>query len=175
MRQFLLIVIILFLGACSQKRTKAQDSRKPALSEGQMFAKWLAKHELEEADFVDTLAYDAFEIWAYGDVIDKSDSLLYWYPSKDSSYYLVSNYNTRDGTRLNEDILGIEIKFHKSGSNDIRIGLLLPDSLSERKVDFHWRDKASIYILEELYQGINYEMRLLDMKHDSVWIFKTKN
>jgi hypothetical protein len=172
MKSLLALVGLLFLGACSQGTVDQKTFSVPDLTETERFNYWLGEHDLKESDFVDSVGRRAFELWAYSDPITKSDSSKYWYPSTDSSFYLVSNYNVSDGSRIEQRWSDIELGFHKTGTNEIRIGMALLDSTSKRRIDIHWRNESSIYILEKIDEELNY-MMLLNMKNDSIWEYET--
>ncbi|MBO0328921.1 hypothetical protein [[Muricauda] lutisoli] len=171
MKRIIFFTVILIMGACKKNTPKGVDRKDGTIDKGN-FDQWLSKYNLNTSKFTDTVVNRYFELWAYGDPIKKSDSLLFWYPSKDSTYYLISNYNFDDQTRVDDDWTDIRLRFKARGSDEIKIGMLMLDSLSERKLDIHWRDQSSIYILEELDNGKNFEMMLLSMKSDSIWQYK---
>lgn len=138
------------------------------------FLKWLNIHELSQKSFIDSTAMFAYELWAYANMLEKKDSLLLWYPSKDSSFYLITNYDKLTNNRFSEDYSDIDLRFLDSKSKKIYIGMMLLDSLNKRKIDHYWYDSNTFYFLEKVIDSRNYVLTKMIMDIDSIWTYETK-
>ena len=106
MRQLIYILtILILLISCKNdvKKSSSENKNIPASTEvidyDTDFNKWKGELEIGNAKIIDTTKEIAFELWAYRDELTKSDSSFYWYPSKDSSYYLITNFNRETNKR----------------------------------------------------------------------------
>jgi hypothetical protein len=132
------------------------------------FSEWLTSKGIERKIIVDTMGERAFELWAYRNDLEASDSAYYWYPSKDSSYYLITNYNQENKKRIITDYSkDIQLRFLKTETKEVFIGLLLLDSLEMRNIDFYWYNSTSFFFLEG--KGSLTELK---MGVDSIWTYK---
>ncbi len=139
------------------------------------FVKWLNESGFENDDIVDTTIEKAFELWGYSGNLNSSDSAYYWYPSRDSSFYLITNYNFKTKKRSSiEHSNGIELKFLKRSTNEVFNGLMLMDSLAQRSVDVYWYDSSTFYFLERIDKGDEAYLTKLKMGVDTIWTYKIK-
>ena len=139
------------------------------------FKKWQDELELGNAKIIDTTKEMVFELWAYKDKLTKSDSSFYWYPSKDSSYYLITNFNHETKKRINTKYSNdICLRFLKRSNNEVYIGLLLLDSLKQRSIDFYWYDSNTFFFIENFDKNGGTNLIKLKMETDSIWTYKIK-
>jgi hypothetical protein len=135
------------------------------------FNEWLRNQSLERKMIVDTTRERAFELWAYRNRLTESDSALYWYPSKDSAYYLITNFNRETKNRISSEYSNdIELRFLKRESQEVYIGLMLLDSLKNRSIDFYWYDSTSFFFIES--EKGDEILTKLKMGIDSIWTYK---
>ncbi|WP_421805645.1 hypothetical protein [Flagellimonas sp.] len=180
MRQILYISTILFLlNSCNnepkEKVTELNESSTPieTVDFDSDFNDWLTNQGLERKMIVDTTKERAFELWAYRDKLAESDSALYWYPSKDSSYYLITNFNRETNKRTTTEYSNdIELRFLKIESQEIFIGIMLLDSLKKRSIDFYWYDSTSFFFSENQSGDEEKILTKLEMGIDSIWTYK---
>lgn len=164
------------MGEHQEKLTKnSETSRRTEVIDFDIeFSEWLTSHGIERKMIVDTTSERAFELWAYRNDLEVSDSAYYWYPSKDSSYYLITNYNRANKKRITSDYSkDIQFRFLKTETKEVFIGLSLLDSLELRNIDFYWYNSTSLFFLEEKENGKGIEsLTNVKMGVDSVWIYK---
>lgn len=180
MRQILYISTILFLlNSCKiEDRDKGiENNTSSIVNEAVDFDsdlnEWLTNQGLERKMIVDTTRRRAFELWAYSDKLNESDSSFYWYPSKDSSFYLITNFNRETKNRISTEFSNnIYLRFLKADNQEVYIGISLLDSLKERSIDFYWYDSTSFFFLEN--EDANGEKKLTKLKMgiDSIWTYK---
>jgi len=154
MRQILYILTILFLlNSC-----KSEPVEKVTKNNGRMI--------------VDTIGRRAFELWAYRDKLSESDSAFYWYPSKDSSYYLITNFNRETKNKISsEHFNDIDLRFLRVDNQDVYIGLMLLDSLKQRSIDYYWYDSTTFFFNEKKEAKGEIVLTKLKMGIDSIWTY----
>ena len=180
MRQRLYILtILLILNSCNGEPKeilpKINESSNPVevVDFDSDFNEWLSKQGLERRMIADTTKESAFELWAYRNKLTESDSELYWYPSKDSSYYLITNFDRETNKRLTTHYsYGIGLGFLKKESQEIFIGIMLLDSLENRSIDFYWYDSTSFFYIENEPENGDEILTKLKMGIDSIWTYK---
>lgn len=170
MKELSLFTGLLILVACSNQNTGSElEIGTPSAH----IEDWLAKYNLARTDFKDSSVHRAFELWAFEEKIESRDSTFHWYPSTDSSFYLISNYDIRNHSRMKSYHADIELRFHESGSNTVRLGMTLLDSMQERTIDALWADESSLYIMET-HNSNEINLMLISMQHDSIWEYRKK-
>jgi hypothetical protein len=182
MNQILYILTILFLlNSCKseqvEKVTKNNKSLTPieAIDFDRDFNEWLTNQELERRMIVDTIGRGAFELWAYRDKLNESDSAFYWYPSKDSSYYLITNFNRETKNRISSDHFNnIDLRFLRVHNQDVYIGLMIFDSLKQRSIDYYWYDSTTFFFNEKEEAKGGIVLTKLKMGIDSIWTYNIK-
>ena len=182
MRQLIYILpILIFLISCKN------DFKENSLENGNDsepievidfdsdFNRWLNKLDLENDDIIDTSEERTFELWAYRDRLTTSDSAFYWYPSKDSSFYLITNFNRETKKRISTEYSNdIDLRFLNRNSKSVYIGLTLLDSLAQRSIDFYWYDSTTFFFIENLNNNNKRNLIKLKMGIDSIWTYKIK-
>jgi hypothetical protein len=182
MRYFLgILTIILFLADCSNNNkvdksiktriVKSFDTEQ--LENDRKFANWLQQYSLKSSDFIDTSSFRAIELWAYYDKLTKEDSLDMWYPSHDSSYYLLTNFNRDKRKESITNIDAFNYRFLDDKSELVYIGLISHNNGKYLPLDHFWYDQKTIFILDQYKNDNSYELIRLTMNVDSLWSFKT--
>lgn len=182
MRQLIYILsILIFLISCKndfkKNSSENENSSEPTdvIDFDTDFNRWLNELELDNDNIIDTTKEKAFELWAYRDKLTNSDSTFYWYPSKDSSFYLITNFNreTKKGisTEYSNDI---DLRFLKRSNDEVYIGLMLLDSLAQRNIDFYWYDSNTFFVIENLDKNSETNLIKLKIGIDSIWTYKIK-
>jgi hypothetical protein len=157
-----------------EKVTKNNESSTPieAIDFDRDFNEWLTNQELERRMIVDTIGRRAFELWAYRDKLSESDSAFYWYPSKDSSYYLITNFNRETKNKISsEHFNDIDLRFLRVDNQDVYIGLMLLDSLKQRSIDYYWYDSTTFFFNEKKEAKGEIVLTKLKMGIDSIWTY----
>ncbi len=180
MRQILYISTILFLLISCKNEPKekvTENNENSTVIEivdfDSDFNEWLTNQGLERKMFVDTIGERSFELWAYRDKLEDSDSAFYWYPSKDSSYYLITNFNRETKNRISSECSNdIYLRFFKRESQEVFIGIMLLDSLKTRSIDFYWYDSTSFFFIENESENGDEILTKLEMGIDSIWTYK---
>ena len=183
MRQIIYILTILvFLISCKNdfKKSSSENENKSAPTEiidfDADFNKWLDELDLDHDNIIDTTKERAFELWAYKDKLTKSDSTFHWYPSKDSSYYLITNFNRKTKNRIStEHSNDIDLRFLDRNNEEVYIGLMLLDSLEQRNIDFYWYDSTTFFFIENPDGNGERTLTKLKMDIDSIWTYKIVN
>ena len=174
----LLTILYLFNSCKSENREKLREDNKNSTTFKYIdyengFNKWLTKLGLERKMIIDTTSKRVFELWAYRDKLNKSDSTFYWHPSKDSSYYLITNLNRENNKRIISKYSNdIELKFLNKESQKLFIGITLLDSLKKRNIDFYWYDNNSFFFIENERKKGKEILTKLKMGIDSIWNYK---
>lgn len=178
MRQLLNISTILFLlfSCRNEPKDKVTENYESSteievVDFDRDFYQWLRNHSITKKMIVDSTRESVFELWAYKYPLTESDSALYWYPSKDSAYYLITNFNRETNNRIASEFSpDIELKFLRSESQEVYIGIAILDSLKNQSVDFYWFDSTSFFFIEsEKGDGI---LTKLKMGIDSIWTYR---
>ena len=178
MRQTFYILTILFLLiSCkneSQKKVNENDENSTiveVVEYNNNFNKWLINQDLERKMIVDTTRRKVFELWAYSDKLIESDSALYWYPSKDSSFYLITNFNRETKNRISTEYSdNIDLRFLRTSNQKVYRGISLLDSFKKRSIDFYWYDSTSLFFIEK--EKAKNNLTKLKVGIDSVWTYK---
>jgi len=132
------------------------------------FENWQKKNKIDSLKLSKVYGKSAFELWAYFDPINKTDSILIWYPNQDSSYFLISNFDNKSGIRIGDSNL-IDIDFHERNSKIKKQGISIIDSLSSMSMDVFWIDKETVFLsFKEKEHGKKILMKL-KMGIDSLW------
>ncbi len=179
MRKLITIVILTsILSACDQNRNENENlDYKPdniAQKDPEMlFRKWLSDHKLSLSSFIDTSAQKAVELWSYFDTLERKDSLYFWYPSKDSSYFLLTNYNALSGELFHGDSKDLILRFIDNKSKKVYQGLALENFADNWEIDYKWYNENTFYLLEKHKQSGEYEVLRLKMGIDSIWTYRT--
>ncbi|MCC5915748.1 MAG: hypothetical protein JJU02_00320 [Cryomorphaceae bacterium] len=155
--------------------TENNESSKPieVIDFDRDFNEWLTNVELKKRMIVDTTGERAFELWAYSDKLTKSDSAFYWHPSKDSSYFLITNFNRETKNRIRSEYTdGIVLRFLKADNQEIYIGMMLLDSMKQRSIDFYWYDSTTFFFIVKEEAKKERTLTKLKMGIDSIWTYK---
>jgi hypothetical protein len=182
MRRFLYILtLIIFAYGCTnrnkEKSVNMDYHKDSTISKNNLFLEWLNKYELSTSDFQDSSVRFGYSFWGFTDSLKTSDSNYYWYPSIDSSYFLITNINTEKERNVHKTGEGIRFSFFNTQSKKVHLGIeyLNLDSLdSEILVDIFWANEHIIYILEKSDNADFYSLMKLNMHVDSIWKYKTK-
>lgn len=167
------------LSSCkSEPKEKVSESSKDSsavevIDFDSEFNEWLNNQDLDRKMIVDSIRDRAFELWAYRDKLTESDSAFYWYLSKDSSYYLITNFNRETKNRISSEYSNdIELRFLKKNDQEVFIGIALLDSLEQRSIDFYWYDSTTFYFIENDKGTESRTLTKLKMGIDSIWTYK---
>jgi hypothetical protein len=174
---FYILSILVFLISCKNEfninSSKNENNSEPTqfIDFDTDFQKWFEELDIAHDNIIDTTKEGAFELWAYSDKLAKSDSTFYWYPSKDSSYYLITNLNRTTKNRIStKQTNNIDLRFLDRNNELVYIGLILLDSLEQREIDFYWYDSTTFYFIENLTR--EKVLTKLKMQIDSIWTYK---
>ena len=161
MKNILTILFLLFtIFSCNNKR-----ERVPVNSD---FENWLKKNRIDSLDLSKIKGKEAFELWAYFDPINEIDSSLVWYPNKDNSYFMISNYDNIAKSRVRDSNL-IDVDFHQRDSDIKKQGISLVDSLKSMEMDVFWINNKTIFLaFIEKDHGTKTLMKL-KIGVDSLW------
>lgn len=182
MRKALFALITLFtLVFCkSEYKEKNIDNRKnqkiiEPINLEENFKKWLIKQNLKRNKIVDTTSIKAPKLWAFRGELTNFDSAFYRYPSKDSSYYLITNFNRETKERITSKYSNdIKLRFFKKESQEVFLGIILLDSLKKKNIDFYWYNASHFYFTEN-EKGKEKKHKIiskLKMEIDSIWSYK---
>jgi len=177
MRQILFILsILVILLSCKndiQKNSsiyKNNSAHTEDIDFDADFKKWLNKLDIDPDNIIDTTRKRAFELWSYKFELTKSDSALYWYPSKDSSYYLITNFNNSTKARITkEHSKDINLQFLNRNNDEVYIGMSLLDSVEEQSIDFYWYDSNTFFFVANPNENKERMLIKLKMEIDSIW------
>ena len=173
------ILPIFVLTACSnnedikEQTEPSQNNNSVMTDNDEHFNYWLTNHQLIRSDFIDTSIITAFELWAYYENLNREDSFYLWYPSTDSSYFLLTNYDKKTDNRKIFRTSDIDLRFLDSKNNNVHLGIQLFDSLRIRKIDYFWYDSITFYYLEKKKDSMYYRLIKLKMEIDTIWEYKT--
>ncbi|MHB9140990.1 MAG: hypothetical protein ACYC25_03850 [Paludibacter sp.] len=171
------ILAILFIStSCTKNVDHSNKNNSDEIDTNNLdeqFSTWLNGNNLNKTDCISSKAYEAFELWSQSDsdLLTKDDSLLLWYPSKDSSYYLITNYNKNTNKLLSNSNNSIELKFLDTQNKKLYVGIMLLDSLKERRIDYYWYDPNTFYFLEKSNSTGKYILTKIKMGVDSIWTY----
>ncbi len=166
----LIVTILLISTSCTKNVEQAKKSYSTEIviyNFDEQFALWLKENNINDSDCIKIKSEEAFELWAYSYPLTKEDSLLFWYPSKDSSYYLITNYNNSTHKRIKNN--NIELGFLDVATNEKYIGVLHIDSLETWIIDYYWYDSNSFYYLLKSKYSENTTLIKMEMGVDSIW------
>jgi len=168
------VSIILGMSACSQQpKTLTKTQTAPVIDSQKMaFNQWLSKHQISENYFKDTITEPADSLWDYANPLERTDSLYRWYPSKDSSYYLLTNIDMANGQSIFKKNDDIEYRFLDSKKQSVHIGITLLNDGFLSPVDIFWYDQQTIYLLEKDKANSDFELIKLKMNTDSIWSYR---
>lgn len=180
MRQVLYILTILvFLISCKNDFKKNSSDNENNLISTEVidfdanFNKWLDDLDLDHENIIDTTIERAFELWSYKDKLTRPDSIFHWYPSKDSSYYLITNFNRKTKNRISTEYSNnIDLRFLDRSNEEVYIGLMLLDSIEQRSIDFYWYDSTTFFFTENPGENGDRTLTKLKMGVDSIWTYK---
>ena len=136
-----------------------------------LFANWLKSNNLTVSYFKDSLAIWQFELWAYRENLNKIDSLSFWHPSKDSSYYLLTNFDFKTGKKINNKVDYVRLQFLDVKSRIVYDGLLYMNTKIATPISFYWYDNKTIYILDKLKAKQSFILTRLSPSVDSIWTY----
>jgi hypothetical protein len=173
-----LIIIIFFLAACNNASPEKQQAAVPAKQDPHIeaFNQWLSTHHIDPAHFNDTVASPSDSLWAYSFPLERTDSLYRWYPSTDSSFYLLTNIDRETRQNIFKKAEDMEYRFLDTRSGNVHIGItLLYDKTNLAPIDIHWHDPETIYLLEQDKNNSGYELIKLRMNRDTIWSYRHTN
>ena len=170
------VLVLLFSCNNSSKRNdqyldKSKDAES-IISYDDQFKEWLTNFNPNVPNIVDSTSERAFELWSYDNNLTKNDSMSLWFPSKDSSYFLITNYVKKTNGRLTKGYSDIELKFLDIKNKKVYLGIILLDSLKEREIDYYWYDSNTFYFSEKLIENDGIILTKLKMQVDSIWTYK---
>ena len=157
-------------GTSKVKKNITQSSVSDSIKSNSKLKSWLNKNNIYE--IAQTSKNKAFELWAYSDKLKVKDSTHLWYPSTDSSYYLITNFNKSIGKRI-DSINSIDLRFLDTKTNLVYIGIGIQDSLKNQKIDFTWTNKNTFYFLTEYNKRKN--ITKVKVGVDSLWSYSVNN
>ncbi len=170
---------MLILTACSNNEDNNEqvglnkNNNSEQMDYGEHFNDWLANHKLIRSDFADTSVITAFELWTYAESLTREDSFYLWYPSTDSSYFLLTNYDNKTNERKTFRTEDIDLRFLDNKNKNVYLGILLFDSLTERSIDYYWYDSITFYYIEKNRDTMDFRLTKLKMKADTIWEYRT--
>jgi len=169
------ILIIVFIStSCTRivENDKKSNIKELAPSNiDEQFSFWLESHNLNSAELIKIKAERAAELWSLSDLLTKDDSLLFWYPSKDSSYYLITNYSKKTNKLYSNNNKNINLRFLDKSNKKVFVGIMLLDSLKERRIDYYWYDSKTFYYLEKSNTTGKFILTKIKMGVDSIWTY----
>ena len=136
-----------------------------------LFTNWLKSNNLTVSYFKDSLAIWQFELWSYREDLSKIDSSSYWHPSKDSSYYLLTNLDFKTGKKVNNKVDYVRLQFLDVKSRIVYDGLLYMHTKLATPISFYWYDNKTFYVLDKLTAKKSYTLTRLSPIVDSIWIY----
>jgi hypothetical protein len=182
------LIALAIFSACSNK-PKPPETQKPGqdieITRKAALEKWLASHGLNSAYFRDTMSESADSLWAYAFPLERTDTLYLWYPSTDSSYYLLTNIDRESGKNVfasgpaqkdkaitnSEDI---EYRFLETRNKTVFIGMTLLNSGPLSPVDIFWYSPKTIHLLVKDKINADYELVTLKMGVDTIWSYRNR-
>lgn len=182
------LIFIACMASCNNKSkplaTTPQVQDKE-LARNTAFETWLKSHKLSAAHFKDTIAEKADSLWAYAFPLERTDTLYMWYPSTDSSYYLLTNIDRESGKNIfvtdskkqdkeetsTEDI---EYRFLETRNKTVFIGLTLLNTGHLSPVDIFWYSPKKIHLLVRDKINSDYELVTLKMGVDTIWSYRNR-
>lgn len=176
-----ILTLVVFLTSCNYSINKDDENidednnSDMAYSSDYLFDEWLNNFNIKRGNIIDSSGKRAFELWAYFDHLAKDDSLLIWYPSKDSSYWLITNYDKINNTRIEKDYPHIDLRFLDVKHRKVYLGLLLLDSLQQRNIEHYWYDSNTFYYFEESDKNKYRKLTKLRMEVDSIWTYHVEH
>ncbi len=163
--------------ACTNNpQPNVADIPEPAKEEQQQtaFSNWLKSYSLTSAYFKDTIAEKADSLWAYAFPLERTDSLYQWYPSTDSSYYLLTNIDKASQQSIFKKNDDIEYRFLNTRNKTVFIGITLLHDGPLSPVDIFWYDPETVYLLEKDKINSDYELVRLRIQVDTIWSYRTR-
>jgi hypothetical protein len=141
--------------------------------EDTMLNSWLETHKISVRSISDTIAEYADSIWDYTSPLSRTDSLYRWYPSTDSSYYLLTNIDRSSRQSIFKEGDDIEYRFLNTKTKKVYIGITLLNEGPLTPIDIFWQGPHTIYLLEQVKVSKALQLIKLDMQKDSIWSYKT--
>jgi len=157
---YILTILVLLTSCKSETQKKLLNNNESSIRTKVIdfeseFNQWFTSQGLKRKMISDTTSVKTLELWAYRNDLEASDSKYYWYPSKDSSYYLITNYDRANKKRISTKYsMNLQLRFLKTETKEVYIGPSLLDILEKRKFDFHWYDSTTLFFYEENEKGI---------------------
>jgi len=147
-------------------------SKSPNLDKKVLFKNWINSTGFTFDKVNDSTKRRAFELWAYFDKLEVQDSTLYWHPSIDSSYYLITNYN-KERKIVSDSSGNVDLRFLKKGTNKVFIGFGFNKLKVPLDLDFYWYDENTFYFLTKYEK--NYQLTKTKIEGDSLWSYGILN
>jgi len=175
MRNVLLCLFVIFSQiSCTNENKTRSAIHSPSIipikpDYDKEFNEWLKRQGYEKSSIYDTIAKKAY-LWVYDD-LNAEDSLLIWSPSKDSSFYLMTNYDKTKQNYLHDDALGIDFRFLDSKNKIVIIGFMILDSLKNYKIDYYWFDSETFYFIDATDETREKRLIKIKMRQDSIWSY----
>lgn len=175
-KKYSILMLFLFNIACSQSRPGLDEKRifvvKDSLEQSQKFEQWLNEHGLSLREIVDTTVKVPYGgLWSYSRQVDSVDSLSYWYPSRDSSYYFVTNYKNGDSisaiSKIGDDPV-LNLDFFETQRN--LIFPVLKDWVNHNVYHYWMSSNSMFYLQPESNRSVSWLTRF-DMGSDTIWYY----
>ena len=171
----LIFLILIFCSSCNKNHDNHNinnNNNNVKIIKTNNLKNMLKRHSLKKEMFNDSVFNYDYYLWIKyfrNSKVLNSSSL--GYPSTDSSFTLITNYNKR----LNKTVLknAISFSFLEDNTNFFYVGYVYSDSLQNIKFDFCWKDGETFYLLEEKKK--DFYLTKITMKNDTIWNYIIKD
>jgi hypothetical protein len=132
---------------------------------------WLEPYNLSVDEFTDVSATYSPGLWSNSTPLTELDSSYIWFPSGDSSFYMLTNLDRNSGTLVVNNY-AIEYRFLDASAEEVFAGIIERPGLFV-PMDHCWCGTKSVCILRRVGNEEDYEIFRLTVGADSVWYYKT--
>ena len=174
----LVSALLMHVAACTDKDGSESSSYKAPQEEAlrksneKRFDEWLVINGLTRESFKDSIGVSAH--WMNWEPLSHIDSVDIWYPSPDSSYFLITNFDRKRKKTLQPSDDVICSRFMDATRGLIHPGLcymLTIDSIALK--DYLWYDNRTVYMLMYYKGDSSFRLEKTPIGGDSTYLYST--
>lgn len=171
---YIFLTVLLFFFSCKKNKNTTKDypelNKDTIVYKGKKITNWLQKHQVS-IDSIN-IVKRKFVLWEMNHDSSKISHREYInYPSPDSLFMLMTNYNNT-GDRIDSSHDWKLIFINMNTNVDIG-GMMIVDSLQEERLNHLWYDNKTLLLLRHDLSKDQYLTMKLKMNVDSVWYYPT--
>lgn len=179
-RHTITFIFVLFASSCANlsEEVRLQESDKLATNEAtslELFEQWLNNRSLTLNAIEDTTFRVPYHgLWTESRKTNREDSLNFWYPSSDSSFYFVTDLGKGDTLSIedseNHEFV-VSFYVYEMASNTIFPWLILYSRNDYPKIHHYWLDNDSFIITSLNSDDCVHALDRQNMFSDTIWYY----